>query len=334
MRSLLLSLFLAPLWLGCPQPEPQWTAVNDSLDSVVLSVWGAPTGEVFFAGGGLGNGQGGLLAVRARDGAWRRFDLASNDTLWWVFGFSASDVWAVGEGGAIYHLDGERAARVQSPVATTLFGLWGASPQDLWAVGGTPSGNGPNDVLLHYDGSSWRQVPPPKALGVPYLKVWGSSAQDVFVVGQQGAILHYDGSSWTQMPSPVRAGLLTVAGRSGSDVWAVGGPPLAFLHYDGAAWEQQPAVGIVSGLGGVAFGANGDLFAVGLAGVKWRRPAGKGWVEDSNAPPQGDLHAVWVDGDGSAWAVGGNYLSASASATLPRRGIIAHYGTKRPAPLP
>ena len=40
--------------------------------------------------------------------------------------------------------------------------------------------------------------------------VWGSSAQDVFVVGgsaeDQGEVHHYDGSGWSEMSLPSEAG--------------------------------------------------------------------------------------------------------------------------------
>ena len=32
--------------------------------------------------------------------------------------------------------------------------------------------------------------------------VWGSSASDVYVVGEGGFIAQYDGSSWTQVTQP------------------------------------------------------------------------------------------------------------------------------------
>ena len=56
-----------------------------------------------------------------------------------------------------------------------------------------------------------------------YFKVWGSARDDVFIVGQNGAALHYDGTAWKRVVTGTHATLLTVTGRSSSDVWAVGG---------------------------------------------------------------------------------------------------------------
>jgi hypothetical protein len=52
-------------------------------------------------------------------------------------------------------------------------------------------------------------------------EIWGSSATDVFAVGEDGVVLHYDGAAWT-LATPTRAGLLGVWGSSPGDVYAVG----------------------------------------------------------------------------------------------------------------
>jgi len=44
-------------------------------------------------------------------------------------------------------------------------------------------------ALLHYDGTAWAPIPSGTEEGLN--GVWGSSAEDVFVVGGSGTILHY-----------------------------------------------------------------------------------------------------------------------------------------------
>jgi hypothetical protein len=293
---------------------PSWSVVTDSLDRVVLSVTGS---DVTIAGGGQGNGSPSLVK-RLRGGSWQTLQAQGDETLWWLgAGF------VVGERGALYQVS--EASLDKAPVLTqaTLFGVWGASNTEVWAVGGSPLGNGDNDVILRFDGTTWSRVPPPELLGVAYFKVWGSARDDVWIVGQDGLALHYDGSVWKRVTTPVRATLLTVTGRSSTDVWAVGGPPATLVHWDGTSWSEEPPPFEASGLTGVAFGPNGDLFVVGLAGTRWRRTSGK-WVDDSDQPVLGDLHAVWVAPSGEAWAVGGNYIAVDAATK--RRGIVAHFG--------
>lgn len=89
----------------------------------------------------------------------RRAPVPGTPHLTGAWGSSASDVFAVGDGGVILHYDG----RAWSPMQ---------------------SGQG---TLLHYDGSSWR--PAPTGTTEPLYTVWGAGAE-VFVVGRGGTILH------------------------------------------------------------------------------------------------------------------------------------------------
>jgi hypothetical protein len=60
--------------------------------------------------------------------------------------------------------------------------VWGAAPGDVWATGST-------GVLLHFDGTSWTQVPSGASKFL-----WGVSGRrsdDVWAVGEAGMILHY-----------------------------------------------------------------------------------------------------------------------------------------------
>ena len=173
---------------------------------------------------------------------------------------------------------------------------------------------------------------PPKVLGVAYFKVWGSAANDVFVVGEAGLILHYDGQAWAEQTSPVHGTLLTVTGRGSNDVYAVGGPPTSFIHYDGSSWTSVTGPALASGLSGISPGPK-ELFVVGLAGVKWRQASSGKWTDDSNTAPSADLHEVWAASDDSAIAVGGDYLTTGTLGT-PRSGTVAYYGSSAPPKIP
>ncbi len=285
-------------------------------------------GEVFFSGGSIGTGKG-SLALRF-DGQWHELDLQVEETLWWLWPRARDDVWFVGEKGIAVHWDGTRAMTTRLGTDATLFGVWGAG-DEVWAVGGSPTSMGDNDLLYHFDGTAWTKVAPPAALGVAYLKVWGSGPRDVFVVGRQGVIVHYDGQRWARQESGSQAILTTVHGTGPRDVWAVGGPPAVVLHYDGTGWSPQ-----AGGLGwrsaaasGVWAEADGTVWVVGWGGEAWRRKSGT-WVDETPATFAQDLHVVWADGLGNAFAGGGSFL-APASATLVRRGFLGRYGSAVPA---
>ncbi|MDF2691996.1 MAG: hypothetical protein K0S65_379 [Labilithrix sp.] len=66
-----------------------------------------------------------------------------------VYGFSADDIWAVGDGATVVHWDGTVWTKVGTPfdgakVKPRLFAVWGSGPKDVW-IGG-------NGVMLHLEG--------------------------------------------------------------------------------------------------------------------------------------------------------------------------------------
>lgn len=98
-----------------------------------------------------------------------------------LWGSGASDIWAVGEAGAIVHYDGTAWSQVtNSPTTLDLRGVWGTAANDVWAVGDS-------GVMLHFDGSGWSK-------GVHLTSrtlraVWGDPSGDVWVVGDTGTML-------------------------------------------------------------------------------------------------------------------------------------------------
>jgi hypothetical protein len=315
-------------------------AEDGSLDRVPLAVWvwGDAPESVFFVGGGVGVVSGGVpvpgLFLHWNGRSFAELGPRVPQTLWWVDGFGPNDVWAVGEQGTIVHFDGQALTAIKTSANATLAGIWGSSASNLWAVGGTLGGGaGESDVILHCTGSctsaaSWQKVNPPMMTGQAYFKIWGSDDHNIVLVGLAGVIEHFDGTSWTIVPSPVTAPLLTVRGRSASDIYIVGGPPGALLHStDGTHWTLDTSQSFSTGLTGVFAPPNGDLFAVGLNGQKYWRRAGNWHDYTTSDLPPGDLHSIWIDSTGhNGFAVGGNYTTPAA-AVARRNGIITRIGT-------
>lgn len=80
-------------------------------------------------------------------------------------------------------------------------------------------------MILHYNGTSWTRMP--SGTSNTLTGVWGSSGNDVFVVGDGGLILHYNGISWSDIPSGTTNDLYGVYGVgskvfAGNEVFAVG----------------------------------------------------------------------------------------------------------------
>jgi hypothetical protein len=229
---------------------------------------------------------------------------ADAGTLWWVFGFAHDDVWAVGDAGTAVHFDGAAWTTIETGAAYTLYGIWGAAPDDLWAVGGSPLGTTPA-VLRHWDGAGWSDVAGVDTADQLFFKVWGTSASDVWVVGDYGALLHWDGAAWTRLPPPAPSRLVTVIGRAPDDLYAVGGVVNPVLvHGDGAAFTKVATPALLEGLMGVWTGPGQPVVVTGFHGL-----VAVGDVDGFRVQAyvtEGDLHAVWSDGQGTYLAGGGN----------------------------
>jgi len=316
-----------------PTEEPSaWQVVLDKgdLDRAVLSVWGSGENDVYAVGGPLGNGQE-TLAVRFDGEAWRELHPGGTETYWWVSGSGPDDVWMVGEVGRITHWDGTTFKEHVSGTTATLWGVWAASKTDAWAVGGTPEGgtSEPNDVVLHWDGSTWSNVTlPGTKLGRTHYKVWGTSSDNLYVVGEFGTTWHKLGDTWTlESDPPIATGnLFTVAGCGADEVYAVGG--FDVLRSDGTSW-QKVDVTLTNSVNGVACNSPGNVVLVGSGGSKQRLVEGA-WIDEFTVPPYADLHAAWADGHGTFWAGGGNFITSSMPGAS-REGVVARFGPGRVA---
>jgi hypothetical protein len=329
-RSIALTLILAvtacsPSSQAPPKGE-QWSVVDGNLDRVPLCAWGSGSGDVLLGGGGLASDPRALL-LRDDGHTLAEMPVPTTSTIWWIHGTSPTDVWAVGERGLILHWNGSAWSTSTSPTTANLYGVFAAAADDVWAVGGSPTGPGPNDVLVHYDGTAWTSVSPPRELGATYFKVWGLSSRDVHVVASAGLALHYDGTSWTEVPTGASATLITVHGGPGG-VFAVGGPPPTLLRWDGGAWQKETLHPRMSGsLTGLFVEPGGTIFVTGEHYQRFRRQASSDtFADETDSPPLfGDLHGVWGDGNGNAVAVGGNYVALTAQGVKPK-GIVVRYG--------
>ncbi len=304
---------------GCPSGDDdyEFAVVIDDLPGAVLSFWGESATDLYAVGGDLGSPSQEMI-LRYDGQRWNRMQ-ADAPTLWWVHGFAADDVWAVGEAGTVIHYDGTAWTTVRTGAPYTLWGIWGASSTDLWAVGGDVAHAVPS-VLLHYDGADWTEVPEVARENDMFFKIWGASATDIWVVSERGIILHFDGDGWTETDPAIDSRLITVSGSGANDVWAVGGvvEPI-LLHYAGATWEQVP-VDVPGGLMGVYAAPQGPVFVAGFSGVMALATDGQTFEEVPYLTPN-CLHATWGDGNGVILAGGGNLLSGSNV-----RGIIVGAG--------
>ncbi|MGP3984322.1 hypothetical protein [Streptomyces sp. KR80] len=157
------------------------------------------------------------------------------------------------------------------------------APDDVWAAGtayGTGEDAPQTSLVLHWDGSSWKQVDSP---GVQGSATWltGVTAlarDDIWAVGgssESGAAdrpfaIHWDGKSWkvAETPDVADGRLRTVARTADGGLTAIGGKGAVSvaLRWDGKGqrWENTAAPGIVV-RGAKAVPDSSTVWAVGIA---------------------------------------------------------------------
>ena len=129
-----------------------------------------------------------------------------------VWASSPRDVYVIGHMDGpydMYHFDGNNWEPVpMSFGAIDLNDIYGFAADDIWAVGGklTRNPNPPPDyfyvsLIIHYDGTGWREV----ALQKEQLltSVWGISSEEMWAGGINGTLYHYDGTAWRPDSVPI-----------------------------------------------------------------------------------------------------------------------------------
>lgn len=306
-----------PTETGDTAVDPRrWEALQEDLPGVLLSINGTSSRDVWTVGA---NGGGGPEVHRWDGSAWAALDPGVSQNLWWVFTRGDQAVWLTGEQGTILRYDRGAGvfATVASPTTATLFGVWGASDDVLYSVGGFV---GPHDgaagVILRIDGGAATAV-----TGLPaevdrdevYFKVWGSSATDVWVIGDHGGLLHWDGQGWTHRVMPDAPRLVTISGSGTDDRVVVGGASQgAIFQWTDGAWEDVSPSHLPP-LNGVFVGANGTAAATGFFGTALERTGGA-WTALPPAERAHDWHAAWVDENGAIYAAGGDLMNLTGGA--------------------
>jgi len=226
-----------------------------------------------------------------------------------VWGSAADNVWAVGQGGCLFHREGTVWKQSLNPTGTQdLHGIWGTAWNDLFAVG---SGG----TILHMNGTMWKPMTVPNTVAnVTFQAVSGVKGGDVWAVGTGGTILRYHAGSWGPASSPGTQTLFGVA--AGGDPLIVGesGFIAALLSPTYTAWQSwsNPRPGF--GLSAVTRGGS-QAFAVGVTRTILRWDGLATLFDESGGLTSEDLSGVWASTGGEVIAVGasGSILRRSGS---------------------
>jgi len=226
-----------------------WTVMNTPLmnggGDILLGVTAIASNDVWFFGDALYQGPNSpdlAIAMHWNGSTFQFIPVPSVNPQFSGFGdgnglhagsaLAANDIWAVGAASdldympagrsQIQHWNGSTWQNIPGPtpgVWHNLDGIVAIAPNDVWAGGDYFDGASYQGLAMHYDGTSWTQVPIPA--GVSEFVAFASN--DIYASG--GAVMHWDGVSWTivesfpQVDSATQAGL-TKAGPC--ELWTGG----------------------------------------------------------------------------------------------------------------
>ncbi|QKG24552.1 hypothetical protein [Actinomadura verrucosospora] len=178
--------------------------------------------------------------------------------------------WDLDPAKELFKRTGDSWTAVDVPGFANIHDLQALTATDAWAVGDRSDPQlGSVPAVAHFDGATWKSVPPPAGTGNEwFLRVVPVAADDVWAITQKH-LAHWNGSAWTAIAPPAGVadlGDLTVD-ASGTP-WVAPAPtaPPAKppYRYSGGKWEMAPvpAGAVVTGLAAVP----GGIWGVGTQG--------------------------------------------------------------------
>lgn len=284
-----------------------WEVVTQGEPGALLSIWGSSVDDVWVVGADSRDGKGPTV-LHVQGGEMERVETGQESgDLWWVYGFPGGPIFMSGSGGMILRYQNGSFTEMSTPGTGTVFGLWGSSPADMWAVGGTTEAGG--GFAWRLDGDTWIEEPSLPA-EVPETgalwKIWGNGPDDAWIVGSNGLSFQWNGESLEAGDTGVGSSLFTVFGTADRYA-AVGGLVSGIVvENDGSGWVDTTPDPLPESLTGVSLTPDGGGYAVGSYGTIYEREK-SGWeLQDHGLGLAENLHAVWTDPEGGAWAAGGN----------------------------
>jgi hypothetical protein len=202
-------------------------------------------------------------------------------------------------------------------------------------------GCGGNDVTAPEPPLSWTRVASGTAHNL--WDLWGSSATDVWAVGDLGSILHYEGARWESALDSVSYCFRGVWGSGPRDVWAVGFRSLdstapVLFHYDGVGWSRDTSIADslpwppLSDVWGTsasnvwAVGYGGSIFH--FDGSHWSDVSVDSWYAADRIWGTSATD-VWIVGPGTVLHYDGSSWSPQSDSVLTARQLSSGWGGRR-----
>ena len=167
--------------------------------------------------------------------------------------------------------------------------------------------------------SPWSFMNTPDTRARDLLGVWGSSEDDVYVVGDRGAAYQSvnKGASWSAFSLGTAAPLFGVWGSSASNVYIVGGSAGVgnIYRYNGSTWSTVATT--TDAVVGIWGSSATDIWAVGAAGQILHSTDGSNFSTVASGTTA-NLSAIWGSGPNDIYATGSQGGGAP--------GVILHKG--------
>jgi len=236
--------------------------------------------------------------LRYNGTSWQVIESGTTENLRAVWAGSAQDVFVVGDAGKILRSTGAAFSTMTSNTVQSLRGIWGNSAtEEVWAVG-------LGGVLLRFDRGSgtWGSVASPTTNQLN--AVWGSARNRVYVAANGGTVLRYDGTNWNiEMNTNIATTDVLGIGGDGSKVVAAGTGGKIITSTAPNMWTDAPS-GTTNALSAV-FGKSGTFWVAGAAGTRLR-DQGAGFSMVAGDGEGGGFYSlggvdgtdVWAGGDG------------------------------------
>ncbi|HSO37825.1 MAG TPA: hypothetical protein VLT33_35100 [Labilithrix sp.] len=232
---------------------------------------------------------------------------------------SATDTWLAGEGGRIqqYNAAKDKWSTPNKGTSTDIAAV-ALIGGDLLALGdfhGTFGASAPSAALLARSGTTWTETAGPPIeidngtgpfspnVGSLFQAMWGTSASDLWVAGDNCALSHSSGGTWTALPTGGKCGELSgVWGSSATDVYAVGSSG-TLVHWTNAG---APVVDKLPAAAGAALRAiwgtsASDIWVVGDGAFRYTNGAWSTIAMPGGVP---SLYDVWGTSANDVWAIG------------------------------
>ncbi len=220
---------------------------------------------------------------------------ASINALW---GSAPDDVFAVGQGGSIFHHDGLSWTAQDSGTTANLNAVAGRAADDVFAVGD-------GGVILHYDGATWSELASPTAGDLH--AVWPLAADTVVAGGDSSTGGFADGGvyQWVGLDSSMAIRVSVIPAHdlwpaSDGTLWALNDSAVTLF---GATRQTQNLSSSMQAISGGNVDGKSLVFTVGDGSYQLDGTSGIPLVSPGPFTNQG-WRDIWVDSQLGAFAVG------------------------------